>query len=101
MASRDNRVERTHEKIVCLGTWATDAEKLKQIPKLTVDVTTYLNQSQSQTVISMVSATCGYGGVYDLYISLFDQDFSCLETELFDLFFGYWFATLELSDLAT
>lgn len=46
-------------------------------------------------------ATHRDGGVNDLDVSLFDQDLSCFETELFDFFFGYRFATLELSDLAT
>lgn len=41
------------------------------------------------------------GGIDDLNVPLLDQDFSCFETELLDLLFGYWFAALELSDLAT
>jgi len=40
-------------------------------------------------------------GIDDLDVSFFDQDFSCLETELLDFFFGNRFTTLELSDLAT
>ena len=38
-------------------------------------------------------------GIDDLDVSLFDQDFSRLETELLDFFFSYRFAALELSDL--
>lgn len=40
------------------------------------------------------------GGIDNLDVSLLDQDFSGLETELLDLFFGDGFAALELSDLA-
>lgn len=46
MMERQSR-ERTHEKIVGLWTLAADVEKLKQIPKLTVDVTAYLTCGQS------------------------------------------------------
>jgi len=41
------------------------------------------------------------GGIDNLNVSFLDQDFSCFEAELLDFFLGYWFATLELSDLAT
>ena len=39
-------MERTHEKIVGLWTLATDVEKLEQIPKLAVDITTYLTRGR-------------------------------------------------------
>jgi len=64
-------------------------------------VTTYLARSQPQCITPTTDAAYGDGGIDNLDVSFFDQDFSCLEAELLDFFFGYLFATLELSDLAT
>jgi hypothetical protein len=93
-------VERTHEKIVGLWTLATNIEKLKQIPKLAMDVTAYLARSQFSEHDTHDGAAHRDGGIDNLDVSLFDQYLSCFETELLDFFFGYGFTALELSDLA-
>jgi hypothetical protein len=72
------RVERTHEEIVCLWTLATDVEKLKQIPKLAMDVTAYLTRSRFQSATCSNETAHRDGGIDDLDVSLLNQDFSCL-----------------------
>ena len=51
MWSRDGCAERTHEEVVCFRALTADVEKLEQIPKLTMNITTYLTRDQCQSEI--------------------------------------------------
>ncbi len=72
----------SHEKVIRLGTHATVFEQLHEVEKLTVDVTADRN-----------------GRIDVLDVAFFNEDFSCFETELFDLCFGERLTFLELLNL--
>ena len=50
-------MEHTHEEIVCLWTLTADVEKLEQIPKLPMDITTYLARGQLRGVVPPATRT--------------------------------------------
>ena len=82
---------RTHEEIVGLRTGPADLEELHHVPELAVYVAAYLSGAGCHSgrpewaERGRREETYCDGGVYDLNVSLFDEDLAGFEAEAFDL----------------